>query len=174
MQFEILLEYQFTTSIEAICHISLGSPLCDRFGFLCWLAPRRTQSHACVYFMFSVARLAIQLRDDISHVLAVDGDCRWMEVITHVPCSSTGVLTINAEVTAIDGVSGVLGSAGPTSVFVSCPTISASGDMTFDIADVESLEDSGFLEDVILHEMGHVIGVGYVPRDDIDWLRLSG
>ncbi len=32
--------------------------------------------------------------------------------------------------------------------------------MSFDTADLPSLESSGFLEDVILHEMAHVLGFG--------------
>ena len=32
--------------------------------------------------------------------------------------------------------------------------------MTFDIADVNDLEDLGIFEGVVLHEMGHVIGIG--------------
>lgn len=39
-------------------------------------------------------------------------------------------------------------------------TISATGDMTFDIADLSRLEVAGTFEGVIVHEMGHVIGVG--------------
>ncbi|CAN0274575.1 unnamed protein product [Laminaria digitata] len=60
----------------------------------------------------------------------------------------------------MDGLRGVLGSAGPSSIWKSCPTVSLLGAMKFDIADIEDLERQGMLEGVILHEMGHVIGVG--------------
>ena len=90
---------------------------------------------------------------------------RWAEVVTHVPCggndvSPPGRLLIEATLDAIDGVGGVLGFAGPTLVWSDCPTVSLEGVMTFDIADVEILEDLGIFEGVILHEMGHVIGIG--------------
>ena len=39
-------------------------------------------------------------------------------------------------------------------------TISATGEMTFDIADIDQLEADGTFASVILHEMGHVFGVG--------------
>ena len=39
-------------------------------------------------------------------------------------------------------------------------TISTDGEMTFDLYDVENMERSGSFYEVILHEMGHVIGVG--------------
>jgi hypothetical protein len=37
--------------------------------------------------------------------------------------------------------------------------------MRFDIADLQSLETSGNLDEVILHEMGHVIGIGSLWED---------
>ncbi|CAN0337945.1 unnamed protein product, partial [Scytosiphon promiscuus] len=69
-------------------------------------------------------------------------------------------LLISSTLEGIDGVGGVLGSAGPTNVWNSCLTVSFEGAMTFDIDDIASLENQGTFEGVILHEMGHVIGVG--------------
>lgn len=91
--------------------------------------------------------------------------CRWSEVVTHVPCGGTtefpaGRLLISATLKGVDGVGGVLGFAGPTAVWRGCNTISAEGEMTFDVDDISSLEADGSLEGVVLHEMGHVIGVG--------------
>lgn len=45
-------------------------------------------------------------------------------------------------------------------------TISAAGEIRLDIDDVELLEQQGIFDRVILHEMGHVIGIGCVayPR----------
>ena len=59
----------------------------------------------------------------------------------------------------IDGQGNVLGQAGP------CITRPVNGHtvigtMTFDEADLIELENGGQLSDVILHEMGHVLGVG--------------
>ena len=39
-------------------------------------------------------------------------------------------------------------------------TISTAGEMTFDLYDIEDMEQNGNFYEVILHEMGHVIGVG--------------
>lgn len=93
------------------------------------------------------------------------GHFRWAELITHVPCGGTtanpaGQLFITAKLTTIDGANGILGSAGPTRVWESCPTISFTGQMEFDIDDIAMLESQDVFEGVILHEMGHVIGVG--------------
>lgn len=64
----------------------------------------------------------------------------------------------------IDGAGGdegnILGFAGPSYVWTDCPTISFIGNMTFDIFDIGIVEAQGNLEGLILHEMGHTIGVG--------------
>ncbi|CAM9658580.1 unnamed protein product, partial [Laminaria digitata] len=69
-------------------------------------------------------------------------------------------LLISSTLEGIDGVGGVLDPAGPTNVWNSCRTISFEGAMTFDIDDITDLENQGTFEGVILHEMGHVIGIG--------------
>ena len=73
-------------------------------------------------------------------------------------------LLIIARIEPIDGVNGVLGAAGPCAIRSSngLPVI---GIMRFDDADVASLISNGQLDQVILHEMGHVIGIGSLwPR----------
>ena len=99
---------------------------------------------------------------------------RWSEVITHVPCGGNsefpaGRLLISSTLEPIDGVGGVLGSAGPSQIWSSCRTISLLGAMRFDIDDIANMEADGTFEGVILHEMGHVIGVGYVLQNS--WMR---
>ena len=39
-------------------------------------------------------------------------------------------------------------------------TISAKGSMIFDIDDIDATASGAGFEDLVLHEMGHVIGVG--------------
>ncbi len=65
----------------------------------------------------------------------------------------------------IDGVGQVLGSAGPCFVRNTAPSpgllgLPVVGVMRFDTADLPSLEAGGNFGNVILHEMGHVIGIG--------------
>ena len=69
---------------------------------------------------------------------------------------------INATVTAIDGVGGILGQAGPTDFVrdILNFTLATDGITRFDSDDVEGLFTSGRLEPVILHEMAHVLGFG--------------
>lgn len=103
---------------------------------------------------------------------------RWSAVITGdlpaVPLSSNpgtcGIrsprvnftaddLVILVMVEEIDGPGFVLGSASPCFIR-SGSSLPALGRMRLDVADVEQLQARGILGDVILHEMGHVIGIG--------------
>ncbi|QDT44366.1 putative outer membrane protein pmp20 precursor [Gimesia alba] len=93
---------------------------------------------------------------------------RWSEIITgdvpDVIVAGIGLvddLRIEATAPAIDGVGGILGQAGPRTVRTGS-FIPATGIMQFDSADLANLEANGQLIDVILHEMGHVIGIGTI------------
>lgn len=68
-------------------------------------------------------------------------------------------LVIFARIEPIDGVNGILGSAGPC-VIRNSNHLTLLGLMRFDIADVATLEANNQLRTVIQHEMGHVIGIG--------------
>lgn len=68
---------------------------------------------------------------------------------------------IYVTVEAIDGSGGVLGQAGPCYYRTSTPQpMPITGIMRFDEADLADMEASGILQDVIIHEMGHVLGIG--------------
>lgn len=71
-------------------------------------------------------------------------------------------LIIFARIGPIDGTGNgngnILGQAGPAVVRGNGQTI--VGCMEFDEADVPALEASGSFADVVLHEMGHVLGIG--------------
>jgi hypothetical protein len=75
-------------------------------------------------------------------------------------------VTIFVTIEPIDGPGDVLGQAGPCFIRVTNPPNVSIGDVTvigrmqFDVDDVEALEQEGSLQDVILHEMGHVLGFG--------------
>ena len=68
-------------------------------------------------------------------------------------------LLIQASVVPIDGKDGVLGRAGPTALRVNLG-LPYLGMMQFDSADMASMLADGTLQGVILHEMGHVLGIG--------------
>lgn len=73
---------------------------------------------------------------------------------------------ILAQGTPIDGPGRILGQAGPTHLRPtgagSAAFLPAKGIMSFDTADLQKMEQNGTLNDVIAHEMGHVLGIGTV------------
>jgi len=68
-------------------------------------------------------------------------------------------LVILVTLENIDGAGGTLGSAGPCYVRGGSG-LPLLGRMRLDTSDLAALETGGRLEDVILHEMGHVLGIG--------------
>ncbi|QCX00976.1 hypothetical protein FGM00_12955 [Aggregatimonas sangjinii] len=90
---------------------------------------------------------------------------RWSEIIVgNLPSVNTDIgvvddLVIDAEGIVIDGSGGILGQAGPTQLRPGS-MLPARGIMQFDSADLQQMEDDGSLTGVIVHEMGHVLGIG--------------
>lgn len=109
-----------------------------------------------------------------------DAAGRWMNIITGDLAPFTGTvsagscttnqpsftgtvddLKIWVELGPIDGPGNVVGSAGPCAFVRNSPFFSSIlGGMTFDTDDLGGITADGRLGDVILHEMGHVIGIG--------------
>lgn len=97
---------------------------------------------------------------------------RWTRVIVgDLPSVQVGSETIDdvvilAEGAAIDGPGQILGQAGPTHLRPAsagaAALLPAQGSMTFDTADLATMEADGTLDDVIAHEMGHVLGIGTI------------
>jgi hypothetical protein len=97
---------------------------------------------------------------------------RWAQIITgDLPNATYQGQTVDdvliaASAVPIDGVNGILGQAAPDA-FRSGSQLPYHGFMEFDTADLASLESEGDLMAVILHEMGHVLGIGTI------WSRLG-
>lgn len=98
----------------------------------------------------------------------------WESVlIGYQPDINIPSIAIEAHSATDDGVGGSLASAGPdTYDYKDGFWFTTTGSMTIDSADLPILESNGTLEDVILHEMAHVLGFGtlwsanYVYRPD--------
>lgn len=68
-------------------------------------------------------------------------------------------IIIEVNLTEIDGPGRVLGRAGPR--FIRLPQLTTlNGLMEFDVADLAGLDAADLFEEVIVHEMGHVLGIG--------------
>lgn len=68
-------------------------------------------------------------------------------------------IIIEVALAPIDGPGGILGQAGPQFIRTD-DFLTLSGVMFFDVADLDFLEELDLFEEVIVHEMGHVLGVG--------------
>lgn len=72
-------------------------------------------------------------------------------------------VVIEVNLTEIDGPGRILGRAGPR-FFRSPQNTTATGFMEFDVADLAGLDEADLFEEVIIHEMGHVLGIGTAWR----------
>lgn len=106
-----------------------------------------------------------------------DAAARWERIIIKDVPSITGTIpsafvglppvvdgtlddiVIEVALIPIDGPGGTLGAAGPRFVRTS-DSLPLSGLMFFDVDDLAFLDQLDLFEEVILHEMGHVLGVG--------------
>jgi hypothetical protein len=83
-------------------------------------------------------------------------------------------LLIYASLVPIDGPGGVLGAAGPCVLRSEVPDapLTVVGVTQFDIFDLDFLESIGLLDDVILHEIAHVLGFGSLwSEEPFDFLQ---
>jgi hypothetical protein len=91
---------------------------------------------------------------------------RWSQIITAdlpdvlVNGRTIDDLEISATGPSIDGPYGILGQAGPRAMRTTGTQLPYTGVMRFDSADLSMMESTGTLTGVILHEMGHVLGLG--------------
>lgn len=70
-------------------------------------------------------------------------------------------LLLFVEFVEIDGPNGVLGQAGPCYIR-SDNHMPVIGSLTLDAADVQQADLMGALDDIVLHEIGHVLGFGTI------------
>ncbi len=90
---------------------------------------------------------------------------RWAEIIVGdlpeitIMGQTIDDLRIDAEGVIIDGPGQILGQAGPRFVRTD-GGLPITGIMSFDSADLNQLEANGSLQNVIVHEMAHCIGIG--------------
>ena len=84
---------------------------------------------------------------------------RW-DIRTEQRVQTVEEVVIVASVREIDGRFGILASAGPCGIRNDETHLPFMGAMQFDVDDLQWLEQEGDMAEVILHEMGHVFGLG--------------
>lgn len=96
--------------------------------------------------------------------------------------SGVGVppIMISSELSNIDGLGGTLASAGPTFVFdlegagLDPFTLTAAGEVNFDTSDIGILVANGSFLNVVVHEIGHVLGFGTLWQNNNLYIAGSG
>ncbi|MEX2152288.1 MAG: leishmanolysin-related zinc metalloendopeptidase [Gemmatimonadaceae bacterium] len=116
-------------------------------------------------FANAAARISGFLTGDV-----IDADARNSNLDLEQECDITGQPVLNeiiddvlvfASIRSIDGPGNILGRAGPClGRETSTGTMIAIGFMEFDSADLDRLASGGSLQEVITHEMLHVVGFG--------------
>ncbi|HBX77220.1 MAG TPA: hypothetical protein DEG43_06225 [Acidimicrobiaceae bacterium] len=148
-----------STSRTATVSVNVGAASADPFGITLRYTSGLTPSQQAA-FTAAAAHWAAVIKTGLAPAtvnLAAD----WCGTGAPALAGSVDDIHIDASIEPIDGVSGILGQAGP------CLTRAANGlpiygVMQFDSADIAALEAQGALQTVILHEMGHVLGFGTV------------
>lgn len=83
---------------------------------------------------------------------------------------------VTANIASIDLVGSTLASAGPTEFAIdqSGFFLATNGNITVDSADIASLAASGNLEQLVTHELAHVLGFGTLWSNNSVYLNGSG
>jgi len=151
-------------AITAVVHVSvvLPPPPSDNgYVQIRWIG---TPPSASVMAAFEAQRIRINgLFKSFSGVTPTDLSIPANYCQTGAPAMSETVpgVVIYAQVTTIDGVGNILGSAGPCLVRTGT-LLPIVGSMMFDVADMNSMAANGTLGGVVLHEMMHILGFGTI------------
>jgi len=137
--------------------VTVGAPSADAFSITLRFDPSVPAAQQLV-FQAAAERWAEVIRTGLSDS-SLDipaNDCG-----TGAPAFQGNVddVLLDATVAPIDGVDGILGQAGPCLVRTG-GGLPVYGAMQFDSDDVASMVVDGTFDDVVLHEMGHVLGLG--------------
>jgi hypothetical protein len=114
-------------------------------------------------FTSAAARLSAIITGDLPGANAFGFDVAGACGMSGLPQLNETIddIIIYASVRALDGPRGTLAQAGPCAFRDGVVgIIPAIGAMEFDVADLATLAGEGSLQDVIIHEMLHVLGIG--------------
>jgi hypothetical protein len=127
-----------------------------------FIGPTPTASQQAAFDSAAARWSRILLPELSDEVFTPDVD---MSFCGSVPLNETiDELLIFAQISHIDGVGNILGQAGICYVRDN-NLLPVVGLMQFDVDDVTQLQNQGQFDEVVLHEMGHVLGIGSLWED---------
>jgi len=127
-----------------------------------FFGPEMTDAQKAL-FTNAAARIRAVVVGDVPDVQMVNTDVSADCGIAGLPTLNETIddLVIYASVQPIDGAGRILAEAGPCTFRPDAQgNLTAVGVMLFDSADVANMTTQGILQDVITHEMLHVVGIG--------------
>lgn len=158
------------TALPQIVHVAAGSSSVDVAASvqtdyaidIRLFGPPMTDAQKTL-FTNAAARISAIITGDVPDVTLTNFSVTESCGIEGLPVLNEVVddVVIFASVRSIDGPGGILAGSGPC-LFRSAVSGNSSviGVMLLDEADIESMASRGILQDVITHEMLHVVGIG--------------
>lgn len=146
-----------TNVATATLPLTVGAPTADDFDITVRFVGTMTEAQEAA-FSAAAAKWSSTIRTDQPDIpLEIDPG----EFMAGAPAfvGTVDDILIDAQVKTMDGAGGTLGSAGWIYARNS-NGLPVYGIMNFDEADMATMENNGTLADVIVHEMGHVLGIG--------------
>jgi len=152
-----------TATIIGLDPLAFTNAACDNdtgpnFGIVLCYRTEMTASQRGA-FVGAAARWKSIITSDLADVTAVDGFTGACGSTVPLYKGTVDDLLIFVSIENIDGPSNIVGEAGPC-IGRTPGLLTVIGTMHFDEADMFTLESRGLLDAVILHEMGHVLGIG--------------
>ena len=123
--------------------------------------PGMSEAHQAL-FTAAAQRISAMVVGDLPGVSAFGVDVARLCDVPGLPALNEVIddVIIFASIAAIDGPGQILAQAGPCAIRSSGTQLPVVGVMEFDGADLASMAGQGSLQDVIMHEMMHVLGIG--------------
>jgi len=115
------------------------------------------------WFTNAAARISGVITGDLPDAVITNFDASSACGISGLPTVNETIddLVIYASIANIDGAGGVLAESGPCALRNGAQGgLTAVGVMLFDAADIAAMATQGITQDVITHEMLHVVGIG--------------
>ena len=163
------------TALPQVVHAAVGDATLDVSATvqtdyhidIRFFGPGLTEAQQAL-FTNAAARLSAIVIGDLPNVTLTDFDVARACGVFDLPTLNETVddVVIYASVQNIDGAGRILAEAGPCGFRnAASGLLTTVGVMEFDEADIDRLVANGTLQDVITHEMLHVLGVGTLWSD---------